>query len=109
MDLSNTETVDVNALGGADTITVDDLSKTAVKQVNLNLGGADGQADTVVINATNADDVINITNNNGVVTVSGLAETVNISGFDANDRIAIKCLGGHDVIHASGPSATFPP
>ena len=74
MDLSNIETVDVNALGGADTITVDDLSKTAVKQVNLNLGGADGQADTVVINATNADDVINVTNNNGVVTVSGLAD-----------------------------------
>jgi Ca2+-binding RTX toxin-like protein len=104
MDLSNTETVDVNALGGADTITVDDLSKTAVKQVNLNLGGADGQPDTVVINATNADDVINITNNNGVVTVSGLAETVNISGFDANDRIVINGLGGDDVIQASGLS-----
>ena len=104
MDLSNIETVDVNALGGADTITVGDLSKTAVKQVNLNLGGADGQADTVVINATNADDVINITNNNGVVTVSGLAETVNISGFDANDRIVINGLGGDDVIQASGLS-----
>jgi Ca2+-binding RTX toxin-like protein len=104
MDLSNTETVDVNALGGADTITVDDLSKTAVKQVNLNLGGADGQPDTVIINATNADDVINITNNNGVVTVSGLAETVNISGFDANDRIVINGLGGDDVIQASGLS-----
>jgi len=77
MDLSNIENVDVNALGGADTITIDDLSKTAVKQVNLNLGGNDGQADTVVINATNADDVINVTNNNGVVTVTGLAATVN--------------------------------
>ena len=104
MDLSNIETVDVNALGGADTITVDDLSKTAVKQVNLNLGGADGQADTVVINATNADDVINVTNNNGVVTVSGLGATVNISGFDANDRIVINGLGGDDVITASGLS-----
>jgi len=104
MDLSNIETVDVNALGGADTITVDDLSKTAVKQVNLNLGGTDGQADTVVINATNGDDVINVTNNNGVVTVSGLATTVNISGFEANDRIVINGLGGDDVITASGLS-----
>src|SRR5260370_30191299 len=104
MDLSNIETVDINALGGADTITVDDLSKTAVKQVNLNLGGADGQADTVVINATNGDDVINITNNNGVVTVTGLATTVNISGFDANDRIVINGLGSDDVIQASGLS-----
>jgi len=104
MDLSNIETVDVNALGGSDAITVGDLSKTAVKEVNLNLGGADGAADTVIINATNADDVINITNNNGVVTVSGLATTVNISGFDANDRIVINGLGGDDVIQASGLS-----
>ena len=40
MDLNNVETVDVNALGGADTITVNDLSETAVKQVNLDLGAA---------------------------------------------------------------------
>jgi Ca2+-binding RTX toxin-like protein len=102
MDLSNIETVDFNALGGADTITVGDLSKTNVKEVNLNLGGADGAADTVVINATNADDVINVTTVNGVVTVTGLATTVNISGFDANDRIVINGLGGDDVIQASG-------
>ena len=104
MDLSNIENVDVNALGGADTITVDDLSKTAVKQGQPRpRDGADGQADTVIINATNADDVINVTNNNGVVTVSGLATTVNISGFDANDRIVINGLGGDDVIAGVGP------
>ena len=40
MDLNNIETVDFNALGGADTITVDDLSKTAVKELNLDLGGS---------------------------------------------------------------------
>ena len=104
MDLNGVETVDVNALGGADTITVNDLSGTDVKQVNLDLGGADGQADTVIINATNGDDVITITNDNGVVTVSGLATTVNISGFEANDRIVINGLGGDDVIEASGLS-----
>ena len=31
-------------------------------------------ADTIVLNATEGDDVITITNNNGVVTVTGLAE-----------------------------------
>jgi Ca2+-binding RTX toxin-like protein len=103
MDLNSVENVNVAALGGADTITVNDLTGTGVKQVGIDLGN-DGQADTVVINATNGDDVINITNNNGVVTVSGLAETVNISGFDANDRIVINGLGGDDVIQASGLS-----
>ena len=102
MDLDNVETVDVSAKGGADTITVDDLSKTDVKKVNIDLGGADGASDTVVLNATNGDDAITITNNNGVVTVTGLASEVTISNFDANDRIVINGLGGDDVIEASG-------
>ena len=102
MDLDNVETVDVNAKGGADNITVDDLSKTDVKKVNIDLGGADGASDTVVLNATNGDDAITITNNNGVVTVTGLGSEVTISNFDANDRIVINGLGGDDVIEASG-------
>ena len=106
MDLSNVETVDVGALGGADTITVNDLAKTAVRNVNIDLGAAggvgDGAVDTVVINATSASDTINVTNNNGVLTVTGLATTVTISHFEAQDRLVINGLGGDDVI-AAGP------
>ena len=77
--LDNIETIDVNALGGADTVTVNDMSKTDVRHVNVDLasqagsGIGDGQADTVVINATSGDDAITITEDNGVITVSGLA------------------------------------
>ncbi|MEH2568648.1 beta strand repeat-containing protein [Bradyrhizobium sp. AZCC 2289] len=108
MSLDNIETIDFNALGGADTITVNDLSTTDVRHVAIDLaatpgsGVSDGSADTIVINATNGDDVINITENNGVITVSGLATDVTIAGFDANDRIVINGLGGDDVINASG-------
>jgi Ca2+-binding RTX toxin-like protein len=102
MDLDNVETIDVSAKGGADNITVGDLSKTDVNKVNIDLGGADGASDTVVLNATNADDAITITNNNGVVTVSGLPQEVTISNFEAGDRIVINGLGGDDVIEASG-------
>jgi Ca2+-binding RTX toxin-like protein len=102
MDLDNVETVDVNAKAGADTITVNDLSKTDVNKVNIDLGGADSASDTVVLNATDADDVITVTNNNGVVTVSGLPQEVTISNFEAGDRIVINGLGGDDVITASG-------
>jgi Ca2+-binding RTX toxin-like protein len=108
MNLDHVENIDVNALGGADTITVDDLSKTDVKHVAIDLsttpgsGQGDGQADTVVINATNGDDAISITDNNGVVTVSGLATDVTITGFEANDRIVVNGLGGDDVINAFG-------
>ena len=52
MDLNGVENIQFNALGGADTITVNDLTGTNVSQVNLDLGnGSDGAADTVIINA----------------------------------------------------------
>jgi Ca2+-binding RTX toxin-like protein len=102
MDLDNLETIDVQALGGADTITVSDLSAIDVDKVNIDLGGADGASDTVVLNATNGDDAITIVNNNGVVTVSGLGEDITISNFEASDRIVINGLGGDDVITANG-------
>ena len=42
MDLDNVETIDVQAKGGADLITVNDLSQTDVSKVKVDLGGADG-------------------------------------------------------------------
>ena len=106
MDLDNVETIDVQAKGGADLITVNDLGQTDVSKVKIDLGGADGAADTIVLNATNGDDSIVITNNNGVITVSGLGgPDVTITGFEAsNDRLVINGLGGDDVIEASGLS-----
>ena len=107
MDLNSVEDIQLNTLGGADTVTVNDLTGTGAQKVNIDLGvngASDGQADTVVLNATNGDDTITVANNNGVVTVSGLSTDVTISNFDANDRIVINGLGGDDVIEASGLS-----
>jgi Ca2+-binding RTX toxin-like protein len=109
MDMNDTETIDFNALGGADTIVVNDLSGTDVKEINIDLsagGAGDGQADTIVINATSGDDVIQVTGDANGVTIFGLDYTVNITGFEAaNDRIIIKGLAGDDVIEASGLTA----
>jgi Ca2+-binding RTX toxin-like protein len=102
MDLNSVERINVAALGGADTITVGDLTKTGVSQVALDLGGADGQTDTVIVNGTAASDTINVVNNNGVVTVIGLATNVTISNFEAGDRLVINGLSGDDVITAAG-------
>jgi Ca2+-binding RTX toxin-like protein len=111
MDLNDVERIDFNALGGADNIVVGDMTGTDVTQVAVNLAGTlggsagDGQADTIVINATNGDDVITVTNVNGVVTVRGLATEVVITNFEAaNDRLVINGLAGDDVIEASGLS-----
>ena len=66
MDVNGVEHLQLNTLGGTDTITVNDLTGTDMSQIAIDLGaipgspGADGQPDTVVINATNGDDVITI-------------------------------------------------
>jgi Ca2+-binding RTX toxin-like protein len=108
MDLNGVENINLVALGGADNITVNDLTGTDASAINIDLaaqpGGTigDGQVDTVIINGTNGADAITVVNNNGVVTVSGLAADVTISGFEATDRIVINGLNGDDVITASG-------
>ena len=108
MDLNGVENIQLNTLGGADTVTVGDMTGTDVSQIAIDLGSpagsgtGDGQVDTVVINGTAGDDVITLNTNNGVLTVLGLAETVTITGFEANDRIVINGLGGDDVVEASG-------
>jgi Ca2+-binding RTX toxin-like protein len=107
MDMNDVETVEFNALGGADTITLGDLSGTDVRTVNIDLAGAsgtpDGQADTVVVNATSGDDVIVLTLEGGALVVNGLATRVVIEHFDpALDRLQINALAGDDVVQASG-------
>ena len=62
MDLNGVENIQFNALGGADTITVNDLTGTDAKQVNIDLsatpgsGQGDGAADTVIVNGTAGND-----------------------------------------------------
>jgi Ca2+-binding RTX toxin-like protein len=111
MDLNDLETVQFNALGGADTITVHDLHKTDVSQVNLNLlasaGGGDKQVDKVVVEGSNSRDNIAVSGTaaNGV-SVGGLATQVNIRGAEPTDQLTIKSLNGNDVINASALDTT---
>jgi Ca2+-binding RTX toxin-like protein len=112
MDLHDVEVFDFNALGGADTVTVNDLTGTAVTQLNLNLQGtaasgvSDGLADTVIVNATKGDDAIVVAGDASGVAVLGLAAQVNITGADAaRDRLTVNALEGDDVVDASGVSA----
>jgi Ca2+-binding RTX toxin-like protein len=111
MDLNDVERVDVRALGGTDTVTVGDMSGTDLQQVRINLGaiagGGDGAADTVVVSATNGDDVIVVTGSGNTVTVTGLSTLVTIENFDAGDRLVINGLAGDDVVEASGLNAVL--
>jgi len=110
MDLNDVEQIDFNALGGADTIVVNDLAGTDVSTINLFLaavgGGGDGQPDNVIVNGTNGDDVALVNGDANGVSVAGLAALINITGAEAaNDRLTINALAGDDVVEASGLAA----
>jgi len=114
MDTDNVETIDFNALGGNDTVTVNDLTRSDVTQVNIDLAGAlggttgDNQDDNVVVNGTAGDDVITLSIQNGALVIDGLASRVVVNHFDPNDTITIAGLGGDDVIDASAIGTNGP-
>src|SRR4029077_12291224 len=112
MDLNSVEHIQLNALGGADVITVNDLTGTGVTQLALDLGATaggtvgDGQADTVIVNGTAADDAISVVvNSSGTLVVKGLAEQLTIANFEAGDTLVINGLAGNYTIDASSIKA----
>jgi Ca2+-binding RTX toxin-like protein len=111
MDTDGVETVVFRALGGADKVTVNDLSGTAVTSVENDLGatgaGGDGQPDQLIVNGTNGNDAIAVSGAAGTVNVTGPAAAISITAAEpANDTLTIDALAGDDVVTAAGLAAT---
>jgi Ca2+-binding RTX toxin-like protein len=107
MDLNDVERIELNALGGTDSVTVNDLSGTDMSEIDIDLAGAlggttgDGQADTVIVNGTNDDDTVEVLASGTSATVVGLSALVRIANLEAaNDQLLINGLGGNDTISA---------
>jgi Ca2+-binding RTX toxin-like protein len=112
MDLNGIQALNLNTLGGADTVTVGDLTGTDLTQLKIDLGSppgsgnGDGQADTVIVNGTQGGDVVTVTGDASGTTVSGLHTQVSIKGAEAGvDRLSVNMLAGDDVLDASGLAA----
>ena len=93
MDLNDVEHLTVNALGGADTVTINDPTGTDVTDIDINLGvggSGDGAADTININDDH--DVQVVVGQNGNLTILGVSgATVHISGFETgSDHLVIN-------------------
>jgi Ca2+-binding RTX toxin-like protein len=105
MDCDDTEILTVNALGGVDTPTVNDLAATDVTNVNINLGvsgAGDGAVDAVTVNGTVAVDVMSISGSGGSVTVTSATFVVAITSAEpANDTLTINTSAGDDLVSAS--------
>ena len=109
MDTAGVETVDFNALGGADIVTVNDLTGTDVNERQRRPRRAgDGQADNVIVNGTDGNDTITVSGSNGTASVTGLAADGQRSSNaePANDTLTVNALGGDDRVDAAGLAAS---
>jgi len=105
MDLNDIERSDLRALGGADVVTVADLTGTDLDTTNVNLaagtGDGDGSADTVIAQGTENADDIDVGSTSGNVVVDGPSRRVAVSGNEAaNDNVTVAALGGADTVNA---------
>ena len=111
---TNVETLDIHALGGADAVTIGDLSAcsleagcaTSVNRVKVNLAAAlgnsagDGDVDSVVVDGTADRDEIDIRPRRGRAVVSGLAARIAIASSEAaDDTLTVNTLGGEDRVN----------
>ena len=93
MDLANVEAWSVRTLGGADNVTINDLSGTPLETATVDLAGFDGsrrlRADTVTLNGTAKADHVNLTREGDTVVEFGLPTETFITGSEkAVDTVA---------------------
>jgi hypothetical protein len=104
MDMVNVEQLDLAALGGADTVTVNNLATTDLRFANIDLsaqGVGDGQGDAVTVNGTNLADEIDVDADNSTVDVTGLRTETRIAGSETTDQLIVNGLGGNDDVEVS--------
>lgn len=102
MDLDGVEALNLQALGGADTVIVDDMRGTAVDRASIDLssgGGGDAQPDVVTVNGSDRAEHVRVDAVSTEVAVSGFRTVTQITGSEINnDQLQVNSLGGNDTI-----------
>src|SRR3712207_5315467 len=101
MDLAAIEGIDIKASTGADALSVGDLSGTAMKDVGISLGIADGDADVVNVAGTAGNDAIAVSGGAGRATVTGLPSSVAIRHAESADQLAVAGGAGQDTLDSA--------
>jgi hypothetical protein len=100
MDMDDVERLDLTALGGTDTVTVEDMTGTDMRQADVDLsgpaGGPDGSPDVVTVKGTERRDRVDVETDDGRVETDGLKTDVSIAGSELIDRLQVNTLGGND-------------
>ena len=102
MDLDGVERLDLATLGGADAVTIGDLTGTALTVADIDLSSAAGtgdvKPDTVVVNGTDRPDRVDVTAHAGAVDVTGLTGETVVTGGEPTDRLEIDTFEGDDSV-----------
>ena len=102
MDMNGVERLDLTALGGADTVTVNDMSGTDFRRADVDLssptGAADGAADIVTVKGTEQADNIHVRVAGARVAVDGLRTETVVAGGEPIDLLQVDALGGDDKV-----------
>ena len=105
MDLDGVERLDLATFGGADAVTIDDLSGTEVTAAEIDLaatsGSPDDGADTVQVNGSGQSDRVEVKENGGEVDVTGLAAHTSVAGAGPKDELHINTFDGDDSVTVS--------
>ena len=106
MDMNGVEQLDLTALGGADDVTIGDLSGTDFRRAAIDLsgsgGGDDAAIDTVTVAGTAGPDRALVGTDAGAVTVKRLPTQVDVTGSEKTDHLQINTLDGNDVVTVDG-------
>jgi Ca2+-binding RTX toxin-like protein len=107
MDADDVEQIEINAVGGADVATLNDVTGTDLTRVAVNLalpgGIGDGAIDTVVVTGTSGDDfAIVFGDATGVSVISSVFATeLMVTGAEVQDVLSLPFLAGDDSLDAS--------
>lgn len=105
MDVDDVEDLVVNALGGADTVTLNSLAGTDVATIDLDLGvsgAGDLAVDAVTVNATTTANVMRVSGASSSVAVLGQAlDLAIVDAEPANDTLTVNASTGADLISAT--------
>ena len=106
MDFDTVERLELNAFGGADRITVNDLTGTDLEATDVDLsasaGGGDTKPDAVIVMGTNRADRVRVTRAGARALTTGLPAKTRIAGSEpANDLLLINTLAGNDDVNVA--------
>lgn len=112
LDIDGMEQFNLAALGGTDIVTLNDLTPTAIEQVNVNLGlfggAVDAAADTININGSDQPDTMQVTADGTALNVLWPAGIVRITSPEGTlDTLNVNGLGGNDNISAGAGTTSL--